>query len=94
MKFHNMLYCLLLASFSELVYCLRGQEITHDRCFTWVGSCLNRKHYIILKRLARGEHSSVLQKFTIYDLQSFITLAPGLNVIKLFLSFRSKLKCL
>ncbi len=45
-------------------------------CFTWVGSCITCKHYTILVRLSRDEHSSLLRKFITYSRKSFITLAP------------------
>jgi hypothetical protein len=42
---------------------------------TFVGSCLTCKHYTILERLARDEHSSLLQEFVNYNCKSFIKLA-------------------
>ncbi len=39
-----------------------------------------------LKRFTRDKNSSLLQKFENYEVESFIRLGPGPNVIKLFLS--------
>jgi len=47
-----------------------------EMCFTWVGSCLTCKHYTILKRLVRNEHSSLLQNFVTYARKKFYTIGP------------------
>ncbi len=39
-----------------------------------------------LEKLARDKHSVLLRKFVNYRQKSFITLTPGANVIKLFVS--------
>ncbi len=44
--------------------------------FTWVGSCYTRKHYTILERLARDEHSSLLRKFLTYGRKTFHSIGP------------------
>jgi hypothetical protein len=55
--------------------------------FTWVGTCLTRKNYTILERLAKDEHSSLLKKIvTLTSVNSFITFTPGADVIKLFMT--------
>ena len=51
------------------------------RCSTPGLTC---NHYTRLEKLARDKHSSLLQKSVIYRQKSFITLGPGVNVIKLF----------
>ncbi len=53
-------WCLLLSSLSSLVYCLWARPEAYPRVelLKWVGSCLTHKHYTILERLARIEHSS------------------------------------
>ncbi len=40
-------------------------------CFTWVGSCLTRKHCTMLERFARDIHFSLLRKFVNYDRKKF-----------------------
>jgi hypothetical protein len=45
---------------------------------TWVGSCLTRKQYTILERLARSKHSSFLRKFVSYDRKKFYNSVPRL----------------
>jgi hypothetical protein len=41
------------------------------RCLLMIGSSLTCKHYTILERLVRSEHSSLLQKLVIYDRKMF-----------------------
>jgi hypothetical protein len=50
----------------------------HERCFTWVGSCLTCKHYTILERLARDEHYSLLQIFVNCDRKILLNIGPRL----------------
>ena len=51
-----------------------------------VGSWPYPQHLTETERLARDKHSSLLRKFVNYTQKSFITLAPGPNVIKLFMT--------
>jgi hypothetical protein len=44
---------------------------------------LDRKYYTRLKRIARDKHSSLFGLFPSVEEKSFVTLAPGVNVIKL-----------
>jgi hypothetical protein len=55
---------------------------THEGCFTWVGSCLTCKHFNILERLSRDEHSCLLQKFVTYDRKKFYNIGSS-NVTSL-----------
>jgi len=41
-----------------------------------VGSGLTNQHLTRLEKLARGKHSSLLQKFVKYGRKNFITLGP------------------
>jgi hypothetical protein len=50
----------------------------------WVGD-LNHKHWIKMERRARDKHSSLLGPFLNDGPKSFITLATGPDVIKLFM---------
>jgi hypothetical protein len=43
-----------------------------ERCFTWVGSCLTRKHLLGWKGNPGGKHSSLLRTFTIVDVESYM----------------------
>ncbi len=45
---------------------------------------LTHKHWTSLERLARDKHSSLYRKSINYRKKSFIRLATGVNVIKLF----------
>jgi len=47
-----------------------------ERCFTWVGSGLTRKHYTRLERLVREKHSSFLQKSVNYASKKFYRIGP------------------
>jgi hypothetical protein len=49
-----------------------------ERCFTWVGSCVTRKHYTILEMLARDTHSSLLPKFVTYGGKRFYNIGLGM----------------
>jgi hypothetical protein len=42
------------------------------------------KHWTRLERLVEDKQSSLLRTLVIYGYKSFITLAPGVNAIKLF----------
>jgi hypothetical protein len=61
-----------------------------ERCFTWVGSFRTHKHCTILERLARDEHSSLLQKLVTYGRKKVykIGLRSRLIVIVLARTFR------
>jgi hypothetical protein len=51
-----------------------------ERCFNWVDSCLPCKQYTILQRLARDEHSSLLQKFVANGSKKFNNIGPWDNL--------------
>ncbi len=55
-----------------------------ERCFTWVGSWLICKHYTILERLSRDEHSILLQKFVTYGYKKFYNIGPWAQCYKTF----------
>ncbi len=63
--------------------------------FTWVG--LSCKHWTGLERPVRDKHSSLLQKYYITTVKSFMPMMPGDNVRKLFTDviydFGNKLEC-
>jgi hypothetical protein len=54
------------------------QSVAPERCYTWVGSGLTRKHLTKLERLGRGKHSSLLQKSTNYGRKKFYSFGCGL----------------
>jgi hypothetical protein len=90
MNFRNKLECLLLASLfpTSLLFVGKARSqpfsVEPERCFTWVGSCLTHKHYTILEKLARTQHSSLVQKFTIYDRKKFYNIGPWCQCHKTF----------
>jgi hypothetical protein len=47
-----------------------------ERGFTWVGSCLARKHKSIIERLAKDKHSSLLRIFVTYGRKKFYNIGP------------------
>jgi len=47
-----------------------------ERCFTWTGSSLTRKHYTKLERIFRNKHSSLLRTFVIYEYKKFYNIEP------------------
>jgi hypothetical protein len=60
---------------------------------------LTHKNYTRLAKLARDKHLSLLRKFINYGQKSFVTLAQGVIVMKLFLrssvmNFHNKPECL
>ncbi len=56
-----------------------------ERFFTRVGSCLTLKRYIILEKACQGQTLSDDKNLLLTTVKSFITLARGVKVIKLFL---------
>jgi hypothetical protein len=52
-----------------------GRFRSYSKTLGWSGS---------LERLARDKHSSLFGLFMIYEEKSFIILAPGINIIRLF----------
>ncbi len=65
-----------------LVYCLCASR-AHERLFSRIGFYFTNKHWTKLERLARDEHSSLLQTFLNYARKSFLTLGPGTCTVKL-----------
>jgi len=53
-----------------------------EKCFTRVDDGLARKHWNRLEKLARAEHSSLLQKFVTYGRKKFYNI--GHRTTKLF----------
>ncbi len=78
----------------KLLITLRpGPNVIKLFCPKYMNFALSHKG----EKLARDKHTSILQKFRNYRQKSFITMAPGTNVIKHFYarkSVRKKLECL
>ncbi len=53
-----------------------------EKCFTWVGYSLTRKHQTRLERLARDKHYSLLQKSVNYEHNKFYSTGPRASVTK------------
>jgi len=62
-----------------------------ERFFNRVGSCFTNNHHTRLERLARSKHFNLLQKFVTYGLKSLIILAHDVHILKLILSFATRL---
>jgi hypothetical protein len=71
-----------------LMFMVKASSLTESgvsfRCSNRIGSGPNRKHKTRLERLIREKRSSILRKFVNYGCKKFITLGPGLYVLKLF----------
>ncbi len=55
-----------------------------EKWFTWVSSGVTRKHYVRLERLARYEHSSLLETIKNYNNEKSHTIGPCGLYYKLF----------
>jgi hypothetical protein len=60
-----------------------------ERRFTWVGYCLTCKHYSIPERLARDEHSSLLQKNLTCGRKKFYNIGPRFAVLDILIPEKS-----
>jgi hypothetical protein len=94
MNFCNKLECLLLPSLSNLIYFLCVRPVAYPRVehlkgvSLWLLPCSQTLYYP--GRLARGEHSTLLQKLVTYSRKKFYNIGPWwlkLQYILIFFCF-------
>jgi hypothetical protein len=57
-----------------------------ERRFIWVGSVFIHKYETVPEKLGRGKHSNSFRPLVSYEDNSFVALAAGYKLIKLFSS--------